>query len=248
MDSHLIAQHAEMESTHWWFVARKRLIADILQRSVASGSSLRLLDVGCGAGSMVETLSALGDVTALDASHEAIAHVRSRHPHATALVGEVPDAIPRGEPFDVVTALDVIEHITDDLAALTAMREVLVPGGVLLCTVPAYQWLWSPHDDLNEHKRRYTRKALVRSLRDAGFVVERASYYNSVLFAPVVGVRLLRRLLRPGEAARSDLDVPAGPLNGLLLWLFAAERHVLRHLSLPFGVSLVAVARRPVAP
>ena len=249
MDAYLIAQHADLAETHWWLVARRRIIVDILDRRVRELAHVdRLLDVGCGPGMMVPALTRYGSVTVVDASAAAVEHVRRRYPDVAAVAGELPDvvgAIDGG--FDVVTALDVIEHIPDDEGALRSIRQAMAPGALLLCTVPALQLLWGPHDELNGHQRRYTRRRLVRTLEAAGFDVAWASYFNTFLFPPVAAVRLTRRLLRrPGEAA-SDLDTEAGPLNGVLERVFAAERHVLRRMRLPVGVSLVAVAHRPVS-
>jgi hypothetical protein len=119
----------------------------------------------------------------------------------------------------------------------------MTPGGSLVCTVPAHQWLWGPHDEISHHKRRYNRRHLVEVLRQAGFTVDWVSYYNTVLFPAVAGVRLARRVLRRDPAPSSDLDLRTGPFNGVLLRLFAAEQRVLRRTTLPFGASLVAVAR-----
>lgn len=258
MDPALLAQHAELEDTHWWFIARRRLIVDLLKRWVGDGraagdgsagadrpSERRILDLGCGAGSMFSVLGRFGRVVGLDASREAVAYVREHHPDVMVAVGEGPEALPGDDPFDVVCAFDVLEHIPDDLAALRGVHDALAPGGLLVVTVPAYQWLWGPHDELSHHQRRYSRRALLRVLRGAGFGVEWVSYFNTVLFPGVAAVRLTRRLVRTGPRTGSDLDVPVGPLNGVLVRLFAAERHLLRRLQLPFGVSLAAVARRP---
>jgi trans-aconitate methyltransferase len=246
MDRYLLDQHADMEATHWWFVARRLVIVDVLDRLMKDRPGpQRILDVGCGAGSMLDVLAQRGSVMAIDASPDAVRYVRERHPTVAVALGDLPEGLPPGLRFNVITALDVIEHIPDDVAALTATRGSLIPGGVLICTVPAHQWLWGAHDEINQHKRRYNRRHLVDVLRQAGFVVEWASYFNTVLFPAVASIRLARRLLRRDLAPASDLDVRTGPFNGVLLRMFAAERHVLRRTRLPFGTSLVAVARCP---
>jgi SAM-dependent methyltransferase len=244
MDRHLLDQHADMEATHWWFVARRRIVADVIDRFTRNGSdSPLILDVGCGAGSMLGVLTRRGRVMAIDASPDAVGYVQDRHPDVAVSVGDLPDGIPPGVRFDIVTALDVIEHVDADVAALAAMRASMTRDSWLVCTVPAHQWLWGPHDEISHHKRRYNRRHLVEVLRQAGFTVAWVSYYNTVLFPAVAGVRLARKVLRRDPAPSSDLDLRTGPLNGVLLRLFAAERRVLRRTPLPFGASLIAVAR-----
>ena len=247
MDPRLVTQHAELAETHWWLVGRRRIIVDVLERRVRELPQVRrLLDVGCGAGSMIPAMSRHGDVSAVDVSAAAIEHVRRHHPDVTTAVGGLPDVVRSLDgPFDVVTALDVIEHITDDVGALRAISDVMAPGALLICTVPALPLLWGPHDELNQHKRRYTRRRLVRALEDAGFEVAWASYFNFLLFPVIAGVRVVRRLLHRDGVAASDLDTDVGRLNGPLTRLFGAERYLLRRTRLPIGVSLIAVAHRP---
>jgi SAM-dependent methyltransferase len=246
MDPYVLEQHAELEESHWWLAARKQVIGQILDRFLdRDRQNQRILDVGCGAGSMIELLGKYGQVTALDESEQAIALVKERYPTVTAAVGEVPGALPLGGDFNAVTAFDVIEHISDDLGALTAIRDAMSPGGLFVIAVPAHPWLWGPHDDLSFHKRRYTRRGLLHVLREAGFSIEWVSYYNTLLFPAVAVLRVGRRILRPNAPPASDFDVDTGgPINNIMMRLFAAERHLLKRMRLPFGVSLVVVARR----
>jgi SAM-dependent methyltransferase len=247
MDDYLLAQHSELENRHWWFVARRIILADVLARWLPlTASRRRILDMGCGAGTMLETLAGFGDVMALDTSPEAIAYCQARYPNVALAVGRAPEALVGLDPIDVVTAFDVIEHIPDDLEAVRSIKDALAPGGLFVCTVPAYQWLWGPHDELNHHQRRYTRPQLLSLLRAAGLNVEWASYFNTLLFPGVALVRLTRRLARPSASPASDFDVSAGRVEGMLQRVFAAERHLLRWTALPFGSSIVAVARRPI--
>src|SRR3954469_3282486 len=234
MDDYLLAQHSELENRHWWFVARRIILADVLARWLpAGGVGTRILDLGCGAGTMLDTLGALGDVTAFDTAPEAVAYCRTRYPGVDLAVGRVPEALVGLDAMDVVTAFDVVEHIPDDHEAVRSIRDVLVPGGLFICTVPAYQWLWGPHDELSHHQRRYTRPQLSSLLRSAGFTVEWASYFNTFLFPGVALVRLARRVVRPSASPASDFDVSVGSMNGVLQGVFAAERRLLRRTALP---------------
>lgn len=244
MDKSLYEQFAEIEWTHWWFVARRRILGDLLARKLQPNGDLTILDAGCGAGAMIGELTRFGVVTGMDSSPKALEYSRAVFPDQVFFLGDVPGDLPREERFDVVTLLDVVEHIPDDIAALRGIRESLRPGGLLVCTVPAHHWLWGPHDALAHHARRYNKRHLQRVLKESGFKIERTTYYNSILFPIVVAVRLLRtRLLRRTEP-RSDDVVPSRPINKVLESLFAAERYVLRHTDLPMGVSLIAFARR----
>ena len=243
----------EMESHHWWFQGSRRVLLDTARRHwprSRPGRPLRLLDLGCGTGL---TLDLFGrepgvHVHGLDLSPSALGFCRQRG--LERLVCGSMDAVPFAtDTFDVVTALDVIEHIDDDLAALREVARVLRPGGMALVAVPAHPWLFSDHDRALHHVRRYRRRELRERLAAAGLRTDFESYYNALLFPAVAAMRLLQRgakVLRgapDGQAPRSDVHLPAAPLNALLRELFAGEGRWLARHRLPFGVSLVAVAR-----
>jgi len=233
-----------LEDTHWWFSGRRAVVREVLLRKLPRRSGLEVLDVGCGTGGMLVMLRELGSVSGIDTSEAALRHARERLGPAVPLsAGALPDGLPAGQSYDLVTAFDVIEHIPDAPAALRAIRGALRPGGALACTVPAYQFLWSRHDDLNHHQRRYTRALLARHLEEGGFRMAWSSYFNTLLFPPIAAVRLARKLVpERGEAAASDLKETPGPLNKVLEALFSAERLVVPRAPLPFGVSLIALA------
>lgn len=246
MDEALYRDHADMEEGHWWFEGRRAIVQDLLSQRLPCGASdRRLLDVGCGTGGMLPMLAEFGHVIGLEMSSEAAERARTRAPHAAqVLVGRVPDDLPDAQ-FDVVSAFDVIEHIEDDLGAVKHLVESLRPGGLLVVTVPAFQWLWSPHDDLNQHKRRYTRARLRRLLSGAHLEVEYTSYFNTWLLPVVAAVRLARKLPQNKGDGGSDFAMPAPRVNRALSKLFQSERRVLRRASFPAGVSIVAICRRP---
>ena len=241
--------HIGCDESNWWFVARQRILFDVMLRHIpalrhaATGfeSPLNLLDIGSGGGSFVRALGRYGRAVGIDAAAEAVAASTARG--LDVRLGHLPGELPLdGEAFDVVTLLDVLEHIDQEAASLAMVRDVLEPDGFLVCTVPAYDFLWSYHDVVNDHRRRYTRGRLRTVLLEAGFEIVKLSYFNSVLFPPIAIVRTFRRI----ASGRGNADSPVvpAPINRLLGAVFAMERWPLRWLSLPFGVSILAIARK----
>lgn len=233
---------AAVQQQHWWFVTRKQIVLDVIARHVRTTGDTRVLDVGCGAGLMLNPLRAFGETCGMDNAETAIELCREIF-DGTVRIGQLPDQIPYAEAsFQVLTALDVIEHIDDDIESLKAMRNRLAPGGMAVITVPAYMFLWSEFDEINEHRRRYTRGELAMKLRTAGFRIEKLSYFNTLLFPLAWAVRLRNRWLKRSGAA--ELELPNRWVNLLLGSIFGLEKYLLRFTSLPFGVSILAVVRR----
>lgn len=252
MDISLHEQFAAIERDHWWFQGRRAVVASVLRRHLADErtGARRIFDLGCGTGEMVDMLREFGEVSAIDSSAEAVGSCRQRFGDEVAVtVGRIPDHLPEPGTVQAITAFDVLEHLDDDEAALRSIHGALPAGGLLVASVPAFGFLWGPHDVLAGHRRRYTRSQLRRRLIVAGFSVERICYFNSVLFPGVAGVRLLRRL-RPGQPPppQSDFAMPPPMVNRVLRGLFSTEARLLRVGSLPFGVSILAVARKPLRP
>lgn len=243
MDSAVYDELAAVEDTHWWFVGRRRIVRDVLRRRLGRGTAGRsIVDVGCGTGGMLGMLREFGTVRGLDASPIAVDYCEQHFEGSVEVrLGRIPEDIL--DEADVITAFDVVEHLEDDEKALAGIHDRLPPGGVFVCTVPAFPFLWSGHDVVHHHYRRYTRPVLRRRLEDAGFTVERISYFNTFLFPAAAAVRLLHRFI-PGAPAGSDASTPHPAVNRLLLALFASERFLLRRAALPVGISLLAVCHR----
>ncbi|MGH8437026.1 MAG: class I SAM-dependent methyltransferase [Pseudomonas sp.] len=246
--------HQQHERTNWWWIARQRIILQVLEphvrrRALQKGGAperpLRLLDIGCGGGGFLEALSKYGQAMGVDAEPTTVEFAR-RTTGCEVCLGVLPDDIrlPHGS-FDVVCALDVIEHVADDEAALRTIVDLLAPGGIFVCAVPAFGFLWSHHDVVNEHKRRYTRPELVSKIAAAGLTLERATYFNIILFPLIAAARMLRSKRNETDGADSPL-VPR-PVNAALTALFGSERFLLRAFDAPFGVSLLTLARKPEA-
>lgn len=245
MDAALYEAHEQLEGTHWWFEGRRRVIRQVLARQLASRPERRILDVGCGTGGMFPLLEDFGTVEGVESSLDARSRASRRFPSVRVLDGGLPNRLPEGT-WDLVTLFDVLEHVEDDTASLRALMGRLAPGGQLVVTVPALQALWSHHDEVNHHKRRYTRRELDADLEAAGFRVTYSSYYNTLLFPAVLAARAAQRLV-PSRAqnGRADLERTWEPLNRALGLLFGAEALLVGKVRLPVGVSIVAVAQAP---
>lgn len=232
----------EIQKKHWWFVVRKRIVLDAIDRHLIKNGDIKVLDIGCGSGLMLNALENVGQTFGMDMSNDAINFSKEIF-QGTVGKGVLPDQIPYEENFfDLITALDVIEHIDRDIDSLKAIRSRLVAEGKAVITVPAYMFLWSAFDGLNEHKRRYTLTELNTKLVQAGFTVEKISYFNTLLFPVVFMVRMLNNVLKRDGA--SDVDMPNGPLNFVLQKIFGIERYLLKFVNLPFGVSILAVVKK----
>ena len=246
MQPHTYAIMREVEDKHWWYVGRRRIIADFVRRICdqlrAEGTSEpRILDIGCGTGGNLETLSGFGRAEGVDISSEALDFCRARGLN-NVRQGAAETLPYESESFDLVTGLDVVEHLDDDVAGLREMRRVLRSGGRMLLFVPAFMFLWGVQDDVSHHRRRYTLPELKGKLQQAGLSVERASYANISFFGPILVGRLFMRMsgLRPA----SENNINIGAFNGLFGRLFGSESWWLNRMSFPFGVSIICVARR----
>lgn len=242
MESRELETMARLESTHWWFRGRRALLLDILRERCRQLGEARplLLDLGSGTGANSVAYCAIADVVAMEPAADAVRHARAR-PGPRYSRGEGTRLPFADRVFDVVVASDVLEHIADDARAVREVARVLAPRGIFVFSVPAYQWLWSAHDEALAHRRRYRRKTLRRLLEDAGLRVGWLSYWNTVLFPVAALRRLANRRVRAGEAA-SDV-APAGPAaTRALVGLLRIEGLFARKVGLPLGLSLVGWA------
>ncbi|MFZ6004088.1 MAG: class I SAM-dependent methyltransferase [Actinomycetota bacterium] len=242
MELSLYHDHARLEQSHWWFVARRAIIGEVLTRHLPDAPDRRILDAGCGTGGMLPMLSRLGHVEGLEAEPSAVAHCREAFADFEVRQGGIPVDVPSGGVFDVVTAFDVIEHIADDIGALEAFGAALRPNGVVVVTVPALPWLWSDHDRVNGHERRYTRQTLSCAFTRSGFNVRHMSYFNTFLLPSVAAARCVQRLRKTRAQPRSDFTMPSPAINQALTRTMAAEAQLVAGRGLPVGVSLIAVA------
>jgi SAM-dependent methyltransferase len=240
MDERLMQTMLDVDEHHWWYRGRRRIIRAELDR-LPLGPDACLLDAGCGSGRTLEELREYGEVfgVELDPGAAEVARTRGGFDVRNCRLEQLPwdDAT-----FDLITCLDVIEHTPDDRDALRELRRVCKPGRWLLVTVPAYQALWSLHDEANHHYRRYSRAMMRAAAREAGWRVTRMTSFNSLLLAPAAAVRLAQRRRRPTGNYTPDLKRGPAWLNDLLERPLAAEAHWLSGgRTLPAGLSLLAV-------
>lgn len=242
MDTHTYPILFTVEQSHWWHIGRRKIIADFVEEICrrVTDRRPRILDVGCGTGANMLMLSKYGDAEGVDISEDALAFCRDRGLDKVRLgAGE---ELPYDDAtFDLVTALDVVEHMDNDLAGLKEMRRVLRPGGRVLLFVPTFMFLWGLQDDVSHHRRRYRLSELRRVLEEAGFEIERTTYANITFFLPILLIRQLMRVT--GIKAESENNINVSAFNGVLGKLLGAESWVLRYVNLPFGVSGLCVAR-----
>lgn len=242
MDERFEIQTHDVEDVHWWYRGRRRVLLETL-RTLDLAPAARILDAGCGSGRNMVELAAFGQVTGLELAPASIEVARSRD------VGEVVagslDAMPFPDAtFDLGCCFDVLEHLPDDRAALRELRRVVGPQGRVLLTVPAYPWLWSSHDEINHHYRRYTRRSLLAAAADTGWAPELVTHFNSLLLPAAAGHRLVQRLRRRDGLPSGDLESTPPRLNALLERPMHVEaRMIAAGRRLPAGLSLLAVLR-----
>ena len=243
MQPHTYSIMYEVEEHHWWFVGRRRIIEKFVATACREIGKLkpRILDVGCGTGANLQMLAKYGEAEGVDISVEALEFCRARG-LAKVKQGAAESLPYENASFDLVTALDVVEHLNDDVAGLKEMLRVLRPRGRALLFVPAFMFLWGVQDDISHHRRRYTAKQIAGRMSAAGLRVERVTYANLTFFLPILIGRSLMRLT--GVRPSSENNINIGMFNRLLGHVFGGEGWWLQRLSFPFGVSIVCVARR----
>jgi SAM-dependent methyltransferase len=239
MERVVYQQMAELDQRHWWYRARREVIAALIARTAQPPANAAILEIGCGTGHNLAMLGRFGHVDALELDEEArsLAEKRLGRSVMQAPLPELAGVADR--EYDLIGAFDVIEHIDDDRAAVSSIAAKLKPTGKFVMTVPAHQWMWSAHDTVNHHKRRYSKRALKQLIESAPLRLERIGYFNSLLFPLALADRFASKVRGKDSA---DVTLPAAPLNAALERAFAAERHFVGRLPLPPGLSLFAVA------
>ena len=241
MDAEAYKEMIELQEEHWWFVARRDVIQSFIKMQMPQGYGSKVLEIGCGVGGNVGLLSQSGQYRGIDMHKPAIDYCSEKYPQFEFQCTRVED-IPQefnSNKFDSIYLLDVLEHIDDQVAILKSAQNYLTQSGKILVTVPAFEFLWSPHDEFVHHVRRYTKAGLKKVLEDSGYRVERISYFNSILFPLALIQRLGMRLLN--RKLSTPLSTPPTIVNWLFKVIFAQEAWILKPTNLPVGLSIIAV-------
>jgi 2-polyprenyl-3-methyl-5-hydroxy-6-metoxy-1,4-benzoquinol methylase len=237
MDEQYAAAYPELYRNHWWWRVREEILLRKIGALLSDSNRARILDVGCGAGLFFDALESFGHVEGIESDRAAVERAGRWRTRIT--VGELDDTYAPHAPFDLILLLDVIEHIVEADRLLRRAGEILAPNGQIVVTVPAFNWLWTTHDEMNHHVKRYTAGEMRRTIERAGLVAIETSY----MFQSLVVPKLLVRLGEAVTAARPRVPkVPPAVVNGAVQTWFRAEYRVAGWL--PFGGSLLAVASR----
>jgi SAM-dependent methyltransferase len=252
MEDAVYREFLELEQVHWWFRGRRAIFISLLDRHLGRdpGGPRRIMDLGCGVGGMLGQLEQYGRVIGTDVTFKGLQYCAARNfPRLVACNG--PQGCFGDATLDCITAFDALEHIQDDVGTLREIHRMLRPGGLLIASGPAYQFLFAQQDRITHHVRRYTLGEMTRKAREAGLQVEQASYINFLLFPAILpavlalkGWQAVRRPTDAGAGSNVGIRIP-GFANDVLAGVFASEARWLRHVSAPVGHSLVMVARRP---
>lgn len=241
MDRAVYERMDVLEAKHWWFAARREIIAALIGRELTRKPGARILEAGCGSGGNLDMLRRFGAVDAFeyDGTAREAAKVKSG---LDIRPGALPQDVPfETERYDLIGLFDVLEHIDSDAESLAALAGRLGPDGKIIVTVPAFPFLWSRHDVSHHHFRRYTRRSLAEAAEKAGLRVRWSSYFNTLLFPLAIVTRAAKRLT--GSDVPDD-KFPAAPVNAALKRIFGSEKHLVPRVRMPFGLSLAAVLER----
>lgn len=231
----------KIESFHWWFVVRRKLLQTILSFIDIPKNSLTL-DIGCGTGSNLKVLRSAGlCAIGLDQSRYALTLVRMKE-DIPLLIGDLNQLPVKTKSIGLIIAMDIFEHLEEDLVGIRESYRVLDEGGILIVTVPAFKFLWGIQDVVTGHRRRYSRKEIMKRLKAGGFDLVKSSYFNFFLFFPILFARWIIRCF--GFKIESENEVNFPLINFLLKAIFSLELYVLKYFSFPFGVSIFCIAKK----
>lgn len=232
----------KVETYYWWHVGRKRILETFLGR-ISLPKDSKILDVGCGTGETTKFLANFGKVWGVDISRKALDFCREQGLERLEK-SSATDLSFGDQSFDLVAMLDIVEHVEGDDRALREAHRVLDTGGQLLVTVPALKYLWSDHDEALDHKRRYSKKELKERIQDAGFRIERLSYAISFLALPIIVYRSIQKIFIQSTYPKTSYLILPRWLNQFFVSLLSFEAKLLKHIDLPFGISLICLARK----
>jgi len=247
MRKNIYQKFYDIEETNWWFKGMHDLLLDLISANLKFHVKSKLLDIGCGTGLWPKYLSRFGNVYCLDNSREAIKFCAARNLNKL-IVGQAEELPYKDECFDFVSAIGVVEHLDDDQLLLREINRILKPGGYMVLLTSAFDFLWSAHDDLVHHKKRYRKKTIETLLIQAELESLKISYVNSILFPGIAGIRIIQKLINwiPAKNDVTKIFTVSEFLNNLLFKILRLESSLLKHMCFPFGVGIVALAQKKI--
>jgi len=238
-----IAELSEFEDDYWWNKGRRKILCDLIYEQISNTKNLEILDVGCGSGGTSTAFRQFGNVTGIDFSSLALKFAKNKG--LANVVRSTSTSIPfRSEKFDIITVLDVIEHIKDDKSVLKEIWRLLKPNGIIILTVPAFQFLWSEHDVASMHERRYNSANITKILKESQFKIIKLSYFVSFLFPFVAIFRLMTKHRTKNKTTKVNLVKFPHLINKLFEKILLFENRLLKNTNLPFGLSIVCVGKK----
>lgn len=246
MDPDYLRKYYHYERNHWWFLVREKIIVQQLHSSLPPKTPLKILNGGCATGRSSQMLMPFGDVTSVEKDHATCVFLREQL-NIEVIEADITSLPFEDDSFDIICIFDVIEHLDAEKEAIAELNRVCKPGGVLYCSVPAYLFLWGTHDEINQHKRRYTANS-IRETLNPSFEVEYCTYFNTLLFLPIwFSRRVLQRISRVSKKT-SDFEYSEALSGRLLSFIFKSvfslEVLLLRYIKFPFGVSILLRSRK----
>lgn len=246
MDKNYYLEYYTLERTHWWFIIRGKIILQSLKKHLCGKKNIKILNIGAATGRTTEILSEIGEVTSIEYEKECCEFVKEKT-GLSVINGSILELPFENDSFDLVCAFDVIEHVQDDVKAAAEMERVCKKDGLVAITVPAFEILWSKHDEVNHHFRRYRRSSLLKILKSTK--VTYSTYFNSFLFLPILLFRLTSKIFpqainRKGAGSDFTVSQSTSITNKILGKIFGIEIPLLRYLKFPFGVSIFLISKK----
>lgn len=238
----------EQENTYWWFQGRKKILFRMIERfGLLKDGAARVLDIGCGTGLILEELNGRATAVGLDFSHQALSFCRKRGLD-NLISGDVSHLPIADSSLDLVLALDLFEHIKDDVSLIRDIHRILKPGGYLLATVPAHQYLWSRHDEALHHFRRYSYGGFRNLITGNGFSLRKYSFLITFTYLPILIFRIAQKMFRhfkpTTQRPKTHIIILPESINAALIRVLELEGLLLERMNLPIGVSLICIAQK----